>query len=332
MQSKKNPLISLIIVNYNGVQFLQKLLKSMRDQSYSPIEIIFVDCSSTDNSIHYVKTHFPDITVVRCANRGFGYGANCGVKKAKGIYIALFNSDMYIPKDFTNRMIRAFEKQKTISGEKIVIGCKIIPFDSKPRDTEPYYGGTFDLFGFPQNALCAKDTFMINGNPFFMERALYIKTKGFNPLIFLYGEDAEYCWRLTLLGFTMHVTHTTWIAHYGSASIGKVLTPKKMSYVIFGTFAPLFINYHSITLFFITFLYIPFFIFLHGVLFLYGKGDLRYNKEVFSIFAQFLRKNEEWRSLRSFTQKNRKVSERIILGKLRIFPSILTNYIRRKRT
>ena len=324
------PLISLIVVNYNGLPFLKKLLGSMLSQTYSQCEIICVDCGSTDRSVEYIQSHAPTVRIVTCKNRGFGYGANRGAEKARGTYCMFFNSDMYIPRTFVAHMYKRFMIDQSKFGSKLVLGCKIIPFATQPKDTEPYYGGTFDLLGFPTNAKNHNETLMINGNPFFINRKQFLRAKGFNELIFLYGEDADLSWRLYLLGYTLRIDNTTWIAHYGSASVGKELSARKMSYVLFGTFLPLIMNYGTGMYVGILFFYIPFFIALNITLLIYSRFNFAYNRALWNMYMVVFRRWNYATQLRTWVQENRQRSEWEVLHKLRIIPSVLVNGLRRR--
>lgn len=328
-QSKQYPLISLIVVNYNECDFLPRMLKSATTQSYPNVEVIVVDCQSTDQSVNHVKSYFPTVRIIPVPNEGFGAGANYGVAAGRGTYIALFNADMYFSKHFVKDIFASFQKKSVEKGEKLVLGCKIIPFDTKNETVEPYWGGTFDLFGFPQTVSRSEDALMINGNPFFMKRSLYIKTKGFHPGIFLYGEDAEYCWRLILHGFSLDIDNSIWIAHYGSAAIGKELSPRKLAYVLFGTTAPLITNLHWITIIILAPIYLISFVFLCLVLILYGKGNPSYLIAVLKLYAKIFSKYTVWKKYRAWAQTNRSLSDWDILQKLKILPSVFTNILSR---
>ena len=80
------PLISILIVNWNGAEILPDCLKSLRKQNYKNIEIIIIDNNSADQSIEVIK-QFKEVKLIKSKiNHGFAGGNNEAFKKAKGIH------------------------------------------------------------------------------------------------------------------------------------------------------------------------------------------------------------------------------------------------------
>lgn len=88
------PIVSVVIVNWNGKHLLGECLGSLAAQIVKDIEIILVDNGSQDGSADYVREQYPDVRVVRLPeNVGFAAGNNAGIRIAAGKYIALLNND-----------------------------------------------------------------------------------------------------------------------------------------------------------------------------------------------------------------------------------------------
>ena len=88
--------LSIIIVNWNGINFLKTCLDSIsglvRDLAF---EIIVVDNGSTDGSQEFVRFSYPDVILIENKrNLGFAKANNLGIKASKGLYISLVNSDI----------------------------------------------------------------------------------------------------------------------------------------------------------------------------------------------------------------------------------------------
>jgi len=93
-EKSERPLVSVIIVNYNGLRFLKTCLDSIALQNYDQVETIFVDNGSTDGSVDLVKLRYPWVRVIQNnANLGFAAGNNIGIKAASGQLIATLNND-----------------------------------------------------------------------------------------------------------------------------------------------------------------------------------------------------------------------------------------------
>ena len=113
------PLISIIVPVYNVQDYVLKCLESLIKQSYSNIEIIVVDDGATDQSgkicDEYAKKD-ERVRVFHKKNGGLSSARNYGIKKAKGEYICLVDSDDYVKGDFVEKMVKAIlEKNADIA-------------------------------------------------------------------------------------------------------------------------------------------------------------------------------------------------------------------------
>jgi GT2 family glycosyltransferase len=105
-----SPLVSVIIVNYNGRGFLQSCLESLYNQSYPDFELIIVDNGSTDESVQFIRKSFPSVVIIENKeNLGFAIGNNQGIKVAKGKYIALLNNDTVVDRDWLKNLVTVAE-------------------------------------------------------------------------------------------------------------------------------------------------------------------------------------------------------------------------------
>lgn len=88
------PEISVIILNWNGKQFLEACLGAMRRQTFRDFKTILVDNGSTDGSVEYVLDQFPEVELIALPdNRGFSGGNIAGYAQADGDLILLLNND-----------------------------------------------------------------------------------------------------------------------------------------------------------------------------------------------------------------------------------------------
>jgi len=83
-----------VIVNFNGKHLLAECLDSLKEQTLNGFEVILVDNASSDGSVEYVRTHYPEVRIVETGkNLGYGGGNNAGIAVAQGKYIFLLNND-----------------------------------------------------------------------------------------------------------------------------------------------------------------------------------------------------------------------------------------------
>jgi len=103
------PLVSVIVVNWNGREYLGECLDSLGRQTFPDFEVIVVDNGSTDGSVEFMESQFPGFArILRNAeNRGFSGGNNQGIKAASGRYIALLNNDARADPDWLQELLKA---------------------------------------------------------------------------------------------------------------------------------------------------------------------------------------------------------------------------------
>ena len=99
-----NPETSVIVINMNGLQFLEACFSTLGMQTYADFETLLVDNGSTDGSIEFVKENFPHVIIMALGrNLGFGGGNNRGILAARGKYIVLLNNDTEVEPNWLDR-------------------------------------------------------------------------------------------------------------------------------------------------------------------------------------------------------------------------------------
>ncbi|WP_158683450.1 glycosyltransferase [Burkholderia sp. BE12] len=123
------PLVSLIVVNFNGLRFLPGLLRSLTQTDYPRYEIILVDNASSDASIDYVAEHFPSVRIVKSSrNLGFAGGNNLGMQAANGDLIGLINNDTEVDPKWLRELVTALVRDPKVwaTGSKLVFFRKYV--------------------------------------------------------------------------------------------------------------------------------------------------------------------------------------------------------------
>src|SRR4030043_1232618 len=316
--------VSVIIVNYNGQRFLERLFKSIELQIFQDFETIFVDNDSSDKSVNFVESNYPKAMIIQAKNRGFGTSCNLAAKSANGQYLVFLNEDMYLPEDFLENIINyrhnLESKRKNIGG----ISCKLIDFDSDPEKSSKILGARMDFFGFPVKNKNPHDIFSISGSPFFVSRELFLSAGGFNENIFLYGEDVDLSWRFKIFGYSNYICHDTHIFHYGGGVTGN-FGPAKIANNIFSSFIPVFSNYHSLTLAVILPLYFIYVFALSIAIFIFKKLDFLYLKEIYKKYLTFFKNIKKAYKFRRFVQKKRIKSDFFIFKYISFIPAFVVN-------
>src|SRR3972149_8610335 len=123
------PLVSVIVLNWNGGGFLEECLNSLANQSYKRFEIIVVDNGSTDGSLELVKKKFSGSVklIENGRNLGFSGGNNRGIEAAKGSYILLLNNDAVAEKKWIEELIISAEKYPKTG----MCASKVLSYDNR---------------------------------------------------------------------------------------------------------------------------------------------------------------------------------------------------------
>lgn len=112
-----SPLVSVIVINYNGKEFLKDCLESIYGQTYHNFELILVDNGSTDGSVQFIKEKFPDtILIENKENLGFAVANNQGIEISRGKYVALLNNDTVVDRDWLKNLVTAAESSSENTG------------------------------------------------------------------------------------------------------------------------------------------------------------------------------------------------------------------------
>lgn len=233
-------LVSIIIVNWNGKNHLNKCLPSVFSQNYKDIEIILVDNSSTDGSVKWVEKHFPKVKVITNArNLGFCEANNIGYKDSKGGHILFLNNDVVVTPDFLVNLISAMKKDEKIGG----VQSKILMMDDPKRldSVGSYLTGTGFLYHkgiFEIDSREYSKTIYIysaKGACMMFKRKLLeeIKVDGeiFDSRYFAYFEETDLCHRVYMAGYKVVFVPESVIYHKLGATSQKLKKP--------------FIEYHS---------------------------------------------------------------------------------------
>jgi GT2 family glycosyltransferase len=227
---KNSPLISVIILNWNGKEYLSSCIRSVREQTYSNMEIILVDNGSTDGSVEYIKNLFSNLNVmINRENLGYGGGNNRGIREAKGSYIFILNNDTEIEKDCLEWLWKCIETDKKIG----VTTPKILLYDR--RDTIDAAGLTIDPDGLsigrgrlePQEKYNQSgEVFSGSGCASLYRKEMLEEIGLFDTDFFAYAEDTDLGWRARLAGWKAYYVPGAVVYHHHSKKFGAYSSMK----------------------------------------------------------------------------------------------------------
>ena len=257
-----NPLISIIILNWNGYLDSSECIKSLQNINYSNINIILVDNGSTTNDYEKLEKNFTNIDLIKSNNNlGFTGGNNLGINyaiKGNPDYILLLNNDTIVEPNFIEPLLEVFQKNPNagIAAPQInyfyerqkiwTSGGKI----SRLRGSGFAYSDQLEDESSPE----FKTVTFVSGCCMLIKREALEQIGFLDDNYFLYVEDADLCFRNTKAGYKIIVARKSKIFHKVSFSTKESLSYLPLYYVTRNRLYFAKKNFNNI--YFITFIYI----------------------------------------------------------------------------
>jgi len=225
-----NPLISVVIPNWNGKKFLAGCLDSLKEQTYEPIEVVIVDNGSKDGSVEYLKENYPYVKLVTFpVNTGFSPAVNAGIKASTGEMVALLNNDTVVDPNWMSELIKAMREHPEAGSA----GCKMLAYDD-----HALLDGAGD--GYRRGGLPGRighkerDTGRFNrqryllgacGGAALYRRDLFADIGYFDEDYFAYLEDVDLGLRAQAAGYKCIYVPTSIVYHLGCGTTGSGYSP-----------------------------------------------------------------------------------------------------------
>ena len=228
-KNSSSPLISIVTINYNGLNDTSELIESIQTYIHSTsYEIIVVDNASKKNEAFLLKEKYPFVNVIASPiNLGFSGGNNLGIKQAKGEFIFLLNNDTYITNDCFHYLIESFEKNPSVG-----MVCPKICFATGKQNIQ--YAGYTTLSNITLRnkaiGLGEKDQGQYNHQyktayahgAALMIRKETIEQIGLMPeIFFLYYEEIDWSTKLKEEGYEIWYNGNCTVFHKESQSTGQ---------------------------------------------------------------------------------------------------------------
>jgi GT2 family glycosyltransferase len=259
-------MISVVVLNWNGRQHLEACLSSLFEQTFHEFEVILVDNGSTDGSIEFVRTLFPEVRIIALEkNLGFCGGNNIGIRAAQGDLVALLNNDTEADRKWLEALNDAAIRRPDV-------GCfasKMLSFYQ--RNLIDDAGDEFHAAGFsskrgwleedgPQyNEEC--EVFGTCAGAASYRRTMLDEIGLFDEHFFATGEDVELSFRAHLKGYKCLYVPNAIIYHKAGAAVGQTTawfyrmrrnqlwtTVKNMPWQLFVKYMPQIVAYNALSL------------------------------------------------------------------------------------
>ena len=222
--------IAVVILNWNGQQWLEKFLPTVIEKS-SMANIYIADNASTDDSISLIENNFPSVKIIQNQlNEGYAKGYNDALKDLKEKYFVLLNSDIEVTNNWIKPIINLMEENPNISA------CQPKILDYNNKDSFEYAGasgGYIDNLGYPftrgrifdsiesdnNQYDDVKEIFWASGACFFVRADHFNEVNGFDNDFFAHQEEIDLCWRLKIKGYQIMVHPRSVVYHVGGGTL-----------------------------------------------------------------------------------------------------------------
>ena len=243
------PTVSVVLVNFNGKDYLERCLSSLRQQDYpqNRIEVVFIDNASSDGSVEYVRETFPEVrVVVNDSNTGFSPAVNQGAHLANGQYLALLNNDAEADSRWLIEAVQVLEMEDRVA----CVASKILRDD---RRTIDYAGGQMAFYGHGfakgnKDLDSGEDegnrpTLFASGGAMVVRRDVFLATGAFDESYFAFFEDVDFGWRLWVLGHDVLYVPRSKVYHRHHGTIERFGYPRERYLLERNALASVFKNY-----------------------------------------------------------------------------------------
>jgi GT2 family glycosyltransferase len=236
------PCVSVIIVNYNGMNVLRDCLNSLIETIYPNFEIVVVDNGSIDGSVNFLgdfrkQSKIPITVIKNDCNLGFAQANNIGVAYSSCKYVALLNNDTVVDKNWLSNLVDNIEQNDSVGAvQSLLLKRNGLGIDS--------LGGLVDIFGTAEDRVSHSYAVQKNANSedeqifsacaaaVIFRRKVFEKVGKFDSLFFAYYEDVDLSWRIRLHGYSVILERKSVVYHMRSQT-SKRFRPQIFEYHLY---------------------------------------------------------------------------------------------------
>ncbi|MEO0332284.1 MAG: glycosyltransferase family 2 protein [Bacteroidota bacterium] len=221
---------AVIILNYNGVHFLEQFMPSVMAHSQGH-RVIVADNSSTDTSLDFLRENYPSVEIFAFSeNYGFAEGYNQALDRVENTYSILLNSDAEVTPNWIEPVLALMDQDDSIAA------CqpKILAYHQKNHfEHAGAAGGYLDALAYPfcrgrilditEEDQGQYDSivpiFWATGACFFVRTQVYKDLGGFDPSFFAHMEEIDLCWRMHRAGYRLYCQPQSIVYHVGGGTM-----------------------------------------------------------------------------------------------------------------
>lgn len=213
------PLVSIIIVNYNGKNHLEKCMKSLSEINYGNYEIVLIDNHSSDDSVKFITASYPKVKIIKLDNNyGFAEPNNIGAKNANGAFLLFLNNDTIVTPNFLTALIKVAK-----SDPKIAICQSLLLRQNGDVDSSGDFVDTFGMaYSSHQQPNGIQPILSARGASMLIRQDTFSELGSFDKNYFASFEDIDIGWRAWIWGYKVLLVPDSIVYHLGGQTIGKM--------------------------------------------------------------------------------------------------------------
>jgi len=221
---------AIVILNWNGRALLERFLPDVIAHSAEQATIYVVDNASTDDSIAFLQTQYPEIKLI-CHTENWGYagGYNKAMAQIDADLICLMNNDIRTTPHWLNAIIEAF----AANGRMALAQPKILDLNHPTHfEYAGAAGGMMDRFGYPycrgrifdtieedSDQYASAQVFWASGACLFVRKSVFESLGGFDDSFFAHMEEIDLCWRAQHQGHEVWALCNSSVLHLGGGTL-----------------------------------------------------------------------------------------------------------------
>jgi GT2 family glycosyltransferase len=223
------PLVSIVILNWNGAECIDACLQSVIQSTYTNIEIIVVDNGSTDSSVQQIQKYSQVLLVALPQNTGYAAGNNVGFRHVRGKYVVALNNDVVVDSRWLEQPVALFESNARTG----IIACRQMNYDNhdiidclyaypgqsllfEPMGHGQIYKPAYDLHG------CSGRVIAANGAAAIYRKTMLDELEGFDESYYAYHEESDLCMRAFLHGWACIYAPQAIVYHRSHFSFNRI--------------------------------------------------------------------------------------------------------------
>jgi GT2 family glycosyltransferase len=217
-----NPLVSVIVVNYNGKIYLDKCLDSLKSTTYENFEILVVDNNSSDQSSDLVKKKYPYVKLIELKkNLGFAIANNLGAEAAKGDFYIFLNNDTVVTQSWLSELVNAIIESQ--DNEVAIAQSFLVRHDGEIDSS----GDFIDRFGRPyssklENPPDRRQIMSARAASMIIRKEVFWKLGGFEDIFFASFEDVHLGWKAWIAGYKVILATNSIVYHFTGQTVKRV--------------------------------------------------------------------------------------------------------------